>query len=132
VLISQFGIIGLIVTSTVVSLPSFFISLRFIKKKFDVSVDWISSAKITFSSVAAGILTYVAISQLPFSSLVQLIIGIIVFVVAFLLFAVVTRTINRSDLGNVREIGNAMGPLRKPLIIILNLIEKLMAVAQRE
>ena len=59
VLVSQFGIIGLIVTTTIVGLPSLFLSLRFIKKNFGVSMDWVSSAKITFSSAAAGILTYV-------------------------------------------------------------------------
>jgi O-antigen/teichoic acid export membrane protein len=132
VLISQFGIIGLIVTTIIVSLPSFFLSLRFIKRKFGVSIDWVSSAKITFSSVVAGVLTYMAVSQLPFSSPVQLVIGVVVFVVAFLLLAIVTRTVSKADLGNVREIGNAMGPLRKPLTIVLNLIEKLMNAVQNE
>ena len=66
VLISQFGVIGLIVTTLTVSLPSLFISLRFIKKHFGVSVDWVSSAKILFSSAVAAILTYALISQLRF------------------------------------------------------------------
>ena len=132
VLVYQFGIVGLIVTTSVVGLPSFFLSLRFIKKNFDVSVDWISSAKIMLSSVAAGVLTYVVISQLPYSSLIQLIIGVFVFVVAFIFLAVVIGTLNKSDLVNVREISNAMGPLRKPLVVVLNLIEKLMNIASRE
>ncbi len=54
ILINQFGVIGLIVTSLTVSLPSLFISLRFIKTRFGVSIDWISSAKILFSSAIAG------------------------------------------------------------------------------
>ncbi len=132
VLISQFGIIGLIVTTIIVGLPSFFLSLRFIKRMFGVSIDWVSSAKITFSSVVAGIMTYVAVSLLQFSSPVQLVIGVVIFVVAFLLLAIVTRTVIKADLGNVREIGNAMGPLRKPLTLVLNLIEKLMDTVQNE
>jgi len=128
VMISQFGIIGLIVTSIVVGLPSLFLGLRFIKKNFGVSVDWISSAKIVFSSGAAAVLTYVIISQLPFSSLIQLIVGIIIFVIAVILLAVITRTINKADLVNIRQIVNALGPLRKPLAIVLNLIEKLMGI----
>lgn len=132
VLVSQFGIIGLIVTTIIVGLPSFLLSLRFIKKNFGVSLDWVSSAKIVFSSAAAGVLTYVAISQLPFSSPIQLVIGVIIFVIAFLLLAVITRTINKADLGNVREIGNALGPLRKPLSVVLNLIEKLMNIVHSE
>ena len=132
VLVSQFGIIGLIVTTTIVGLPGFFLSLRFIKKNFGVSLDWVSSAKIAFSSAAAGILTYFAISQLPFSSPIQLVIGVIVFMIAFLLLAVITQTLSKADLGNIHEIANSMGPLRKPLTIILNLIEKLMNIVYSE
>ncbi len=68
ILVSQFGIIGLIVTTTIVGIPSFILSLRFVKKKFDLSLDWGSSAKITLSSAAAGIITFFAVSVLPFSS----------------------------------------------------------------
>ena len=130
-LISQFGIIGLIVASTIFSLPSFFLSLRFIKRNFGVSLDWISSIKIALSSGAAGLLTFFVLSLLPFSNPVKLVVGIIVFVVAFLIFAVVTRTLKNADLVNIREIANAMGPLRKPLFMVINFIEKLMNFAKR-
>jgi hypothetical protein len=131
VLISQFGIIGLIVTSLVVGLPSLFLSLRFIKTHFGVSVDWISSAKIVFSSGTAAVLTYVIISQLHFSSLIQLFAGVIIFVIAVILLAVITRTINKTDIVNIRQIVNALGPLRKPLAFVLNLIEKLIGIFQK-
>jgi hypothetical protein len=132
VLVSQFGIIGLIVTTTIVGLPSLFLSLRFIKKKFDVGLDWGSSAKIVFSSGLTGLITYFAVSLMPFSSPVQLVLGIVVFVIAFLLLAVVTKTVKKTDLENISGIANAMGPLRKPLAIIITLIGKLMNVLQRE
>jgi O-antigen/teichoic acid export membrane protein len=132
VLVSQFGIIGLIITTTVVSLPGLFLSLHFIKKKFDVSLDWVSSAKIAFSSGLTGLITYFAVSLMPFSSPVQLVLGIVVFVIAFLLLAVVTKTVKKADLENISGIANAMGPLRKPLAIIITLIGKLMNVLQRE
>jgi O-antigen/teichoic acid export membrane protein len=130
VLISQFGVIGLIVTSLTVGLPSLFISLRFIKKRFGVSVEWVSSAKILFSSAVAAIITYVLISQLSFSSPIQLAVGVVVFVLILLLAALLTRTVNRADVSNLREIINALGPLRKPLNALLNLIEKLMIILQ--
>ncbi|MGD0407202.1 MAG: polysaccharide biosynthesis C-terminal domain-containing protein, partial [Candidatus Bathyarchaeia archaeon] len=128
VLISQFGVIGLIVTSLTVSLPSLFIGLRFIKKRFGVSVDWVSSAKILFSSAIAAVLTYVLISQLAFSSPIQLVIGVIAFMVVFIFAALVTRTVNKAEVSNLREIVNELGPLRKPLRFLLNLIEKLMTI----
>jgi O-antigen/teichoic acid export membrane protein len=126
VLVSQFGIIGLIVTTLFVGLPSLFLSLRFIKKNFGVSIDWGSSAKIVFSSVLAGLLTYVSISLLPVSSYIQLVLGAIIFVIVFLVIAVLTKTIVKGDLGNVREIANSLGPLKKLLLLLLNIIEKLM------
>ena len=128
VLISQFGIVGLIVTSLIVGLPSLFLSLHFIKKNFGVSIDWKASAKIMFSSSVAAILTYFAITQLPFDSLIRLVIGVIIFVITALLLVVITRTINKSDIENIRQIVNALGPLRKPLVFVLNIIEKLMVI----
>jgi O-antigen/teichoic acid export membrane protein len=128
VLISQFGVIGLIVTSLTVGLPSILISLHFIKKHFEVSVDWVSSAKILFSSGVAAILTYVLISQLAFSSPIQLAVGVIVFILVFLFAALLTRTVNRADISSLREIIISLGPLRKPLNALLNLVEKLMKI----
>jgi O-antigen/teichoic acid export membrane protein len=130
VLISQFGVLGLIVTSLTVGLPSFFISLRFIKKHFGVSVDWGSSAKILLSSAITGILTYVLISPLTFSNPIQLAIGVLVFVLIFLITAVLTRTIRRTDLNNMRGIIVGLGPLSKPLNGLVNLIDWLIRTTQ--
>jgi hypothetical protein len=54
--------------------------------------------------------------------------GVIIFVIAVLLLAVITRTINKADLVNIRQIVNALGPLRKPLSFVLSIIEKLMDI----
>ncbi len=126
ILTSQFGIIGLIVTTIIVGVPSLLWSIVFIKKRYGVSLDWVASAKILLSSGIAGVLTYIVVSWVPFSSPIQLIIGVVAFVFIFLFAIIVTRTINRNDIANVREILGGLGPLRKPLTIILNLIEKLM------
>lgn len=126
ILISQFGIIGLIVTSIVVTAPSLLLGLRFIKQHYDVSVDWAASAKILLSSGVTGILTYLLVTWLPFSSPIQLVIGVVVFTVVFLLIAVVTRTIDRTDLASIRQIAGGLGPLQKPLFAILSLLEKFM------
>ncbi len=125
VLIGLFGIIGLIVTTIVVFLPGTLLGLRFIKKKYGVSIDYVSSAKIALSSALAGVLTYFTLSQLPFSAPIELLIGVVLFVVAFVLLAVVTKTIDKTDLSNVKQITYALGPLRKPIGWVLSIIEKL-------
>jgi O-antigen/teichoic acid export membrane protein len=126
VLISQFGIVGLIVTSTVVGVPGLIWSLFFIKKRYGVTIDWISSGKILLSSAITGIVTYLVVSWLPFSSPIRLVIGVTVFAAVLLLTIIFTRTINRADLVNIRQIVGGLGPLRKPLNAVLSLIEKFM------
>jgi O-antigen/teichoic acid export membrane protein len=132
ILISTFGVIGLIVTSLIVNLPGLFISLRFIKKRFGVSVDWISSGKILFSSALAAFLTYILISELAFSNLIKLGIGFVTFVIILLATTVITRTVNVMDMNNLREISNGLGLLRKPLNLLINFLEKLIKSIQRQ
>lgn len=131
ILISSFGVIGLIITSLTVSLPGLFISLRFIKKRFGVSVDWVSSGKILFSSAFAAILTYILISELTFSNPIKLAIGIAAFVIILLPTALMTRTVKAGDINNLREISNGLGFLHKPFNLLVSFLEKLMKIIQR-
>jgi O-antigen/teichoic acid export membrane protein len=126
VLISQFGIVGLIITSTIVGVPSLLWALFYIKKRYGVSIDWVSSAKILLSSTITGVATYLVVSLLPFSNPIRLILGVIVFVIVFLVAIIGTKTINRTDLVTIRQIVGGLGPLRKPIDAILSLIEKFM------
>ena len=122
---SQLGIVGLIVASSIVAVPAMLIYLRFAKRKFGVTVDWASSAKIVFSSAAAGLLTFLSVSVMPFSYPIQLLLGVVIFVLSFVAIAILTKTITAADIANVREIVRALGPLRKPLNLIINLLEKI-------
>jgi O-antigen/teichoic acid export membrane protein len=124
ILVSQFGIIGLIVTTTVVALPGVVWSLLFIKKQYGVSMDWGSSAKILLSTTITGIITYLVVSWLPFSSPIRLAIGVFLFVGLFLTTTILMRTLTPSDYVNLRQIVSGLGPLRKPLYIVLRLMEK--------
>jgi hypothetical protein len=131
-LVSQFGIVGLIITTTVVGIPALAWSLFFIKKRYGLTIDWIASAKILLSSVITGVSTYLIVSLLPFSDLIRLLTGVVVFIVILLLAIVLTRALNRADLANIRQIISGLGPLRKPINLILNLIEKFMPKSSKE
>ena len=126
VLISQFGIIGLIITTLVASIPSLVISLYWLKRRYGVTVDWVSSAKILLSSAIAAVLTYVLIAQLSFSSWIRLVIGVAIFLPAFITATLLTRTVNTADMDNLRGMLSALGPLRRLFNRLLNLIEKIM------
>ena len=124
VLIPRFGIIGLISTSLVAGLPSLIVALSWIRTNYKVSMNVISSAKILLSSLIAAIATTLILSQLSFNSWMKLIIGIAVFLPTFLLSILLTRTIDGSDISNLREMTSGLGPLSKMLDLFLNIFEE--------
>jgi O-antigen/teichoic acid export membrane protein len=127
ILISNYGVLGLIVTTLSASIPGTIVALVFIKQRYNVTVHWKSSAKILLSSAVAAAVTYMLLTQLTaFSSLIRLIIGVAVFTPTYIIAAIVTKTFDTTDINNLREMLTALGPLRPIFNIILNLIEKLM------
>src|SRR3989304_4006632 len=125
-LISQFGILGLIITTLTAGPPSLIIALRWLKKQYDVTVDWTSSAKILLSGATASAITYALITQLAFSNLTALIVGAIVFLLTFITAIGLTRAVTKSDIDNIRNTTTVLGPLARIANLILSIIEKLM------
>ena len=131
IMIMSFGVLGLISATLVAGLPSLFISLRWIKKHYGVTVDWSSSTKIILSSATTAALTYLLINQLSYTSWIRLILGAVFFVLTFLIIAVMTRTINKTDINYLREMLSTIGPLRGLINRMLNIIEKLMTLLKK-
>ena len=130
-LIMNFGVIGLLVTSLTYSIPSLIIGLLFIKKNYGVSVDWGSSAKIILSSEIAAALTYTLIAQLSFASWIRLLIGVVIFLVVFVVAVLLTRTVDKLDIDNFRDMTSSLGLVGKLVNILLTLMEKLMTALKR-
>ncbi|MDD1751508.1 MAG: oligosaccharide flippase family protein [Methanotrichaceae archaeon] len=128
ILIPLFGVIGSIVGSLTVGFPSLFIALYWIRKHYNLTVDWSSSAKITLSSGVTGALTYLIVSQLNFASWLRLIIGVIIFVLILIPAMLFTRAITKPDLANLRVMIAALGPLRKIIGKVFDVVEKIMTV----
>ncbi len=126
ILILRIGILGLIVASIVSAIPSTVIGLYWIKKHYELTVDWRSSAKILLSSGIAAGSTYLLISELAFSNWIKLIIGIIFFAVVYVAAALLTQTIDKYDIENLRGMTSEIGIIGKIFNRILNLLEKLM------
>jgi O-antigen/teichoic acid export membrane protein len=127
VLVLQFGVIGLIVTSLIEGVPSLVISLYWIRKHYGVTVNWLSSAKIILSSAVSSVLTYVVLSVVSFSSWIELLIGVLIFVLCLVPSLLLTRSITRTDIDNVRLIVNGLGVIGRLISRFLGLIEKIMA-----
>jgi hypothetical protein len=96
------------------------------KKNYGLTVDWRSSAKILLSSAIAAVLTYLLNSELGFSSWRLLIIGVIFFTFVFVAATLLTQTINKYDIENLRGMVGDLGIIGKIFNHILNFIERLM------
>jgi len=125
-LIMQFGVIGLIATLLTTGLPSLFISIYWIKKHYELTVDWRSSGKIILASTIPAVLTYFIVSQLVLPSWIRLLFGVLVFAIILFPSMLFTRAITRADIKNLRQIIGGLGLLGTLIDIVLCFIEKLM------
>ena len=56
----------------------------------------------------------------------QLIVGVIVFVFVFLVAAIFTKTIKRSDIENLKDMTMSLGPLHKMIVFFMSVVERMM------
>lgn len=125
-LIMQFGVVGLIATTLTCGWPSLLLMLRWIKRHYDITVDWNSSARILFSSILTAGITYLVVSQLTFASWIRLVIGVIVFAFIIVASLLLSRAVIPSDINNLRSMSGEIGVIGKIIHKVLNLIEKIM------
>ena len=128
VLISQFGVVGLILTTTTAGLPTLVISRVLIWRYYNLTVSWVFSGKILFSSAVPAVLTYLVVSYTNFANWLQLIIGVCVFLPIFLVLVLFTKTVERSDVDNLRNMTASLGPLHKIFAFLMNIVEQIMDV----
>jgi peptidoglycan biosynthesis protein MviN/MurJ (putative lipid II flippase) len=128
-LIPEFKILGLIFANTVSGLPKMIIGLRWLKKHYQVSIDWKASAKIFFASGVAFVVTYLLLVQLkPVSYWIQLIAGAAVFLGVYMVTTPLIRAVNKNDVKTLREMLSGLGPFSPIFNIPLLIIEKLVDI----
>jgi O-antigen/teichoic acid export membrane protein len=115
ILARQFGVIGIIITTLTAGLPSLIVALHWVKKNYKLSIDWSSSFKVLLTSALAGAVAYILQRQLNFISVINLTIGLVAFLVVFLPGILITRTISKSDIDNLRAIMTSLGPVSRLL-----------------
>lgn len=128
--ISRYGVLGLLITIIFDGVPSTIIGLVFIKRRYNTTVDWVSSGKIIFSSALAGLPAYFVI-KLPLPSVIQLIIGAAIFLSLFMILIVLTKAIDKFDIVNLREMTRGLGAIGEIVSVFLILIEKLQSIGSR-
>jgi chromate transport protein ChrA len=124
----MYGVVGLIIATLTSGIPTLFLALYWLKKHYDLTVDWLSSAKILIASSVTAAITYFAVSQIAFSSWIKLLVGVVIFVLVFIPAVLFSRAITRPDLYNLGGMASGLGSLGRIVTRILNLIEKLMSL----
>ena len=125
VLIPTFGILGLLATNIISGVPSIIIALWWIKKNYNATIDWVSSAKILVAATLAAVVTYVVVSHLTLNNWITLIIGGFLFLATYLTVSPLIGAINKADIQNFKEMLMGFGPLASLFALPLLFLEKL-------
>ncbi len=130
-LIMNYGVLGLITITLVASLPSLLLALGFIKKSYGFTVDWGSSARILISALLSAAVTYFAISMFYFAAFVELLLGVCIFAAVLVPSMLLTGSINRSDIANLRLMAAGVGALGGLINKLLDWVERAMGLFGR-
>jgi O-antigen/teichoic acid export membrane protein len=123
-LIPQFGIPGVIFAGIAAGLPSLFVSLYWIWKRYGTKAEFRSSRKIFLASSIAAIVTYLFQSVFAAVAWIMLTIGVILFLAIYLIAAPLIGAINQTDINNLRAMFSGLGIISKLIEIPLTLVEK--------
>ena len=128
ILIMQFGVLGLIVTSLVTGIVTTIVPVVWVRKNYGLTVDLGSSVRIVFSSSIAAIVTYLFVSELGFSSIIRLVVGVVLFACVLVSATLLTKTITKSDVENLKAMSSGLGIVGRIFSRLLNIYQKLMQI----
>ena len=120
------GIIGMIIGLAAAALPSTFIGLYQIWKRYGAKADFGASARILLASSLATGAVYLFLYSFSAASLVLLVLGSIIFVAVYLISVPLVGAINQSDVFNLRTMLSGLGIISRLLEIPLKIIERLL------
>jgi len=123
-LIPIFGITGLIIAGIVSGIPSMIWGLYWIWKHYKARADFQSSAKILAASTVAAILAYLPATYLQTANWIRLIVGLAVFLTAYVAAAPLIGAVYSADINNLRIMFSGMGIVSKIVNLVLRAAEK--------
>jgi O-antigen/teichoic acid export membrane protein len=130
ILIGMFQIIGLIVASLIVGLPSMFWCLYWVWKHYGAKADFQSSAKILAASAIAAAVTCLPTVFLNTANWIKLVIGLVIFLAVYVLGAPIIGAVSLTDINNFRTMFSGMGVISKIINFPLKAAEKVAQTMQ--
>jgi O-antigen/teichoic acid export membrane protein len=132
ILIPSHGIVGGIIGSTLSGIPSMIWGLYWIWNRYKVKTDYKSSVRISIASIAAAAISFIFLQLFASSDWLNLLIGIGVFLVAYLVSAPLVGAINQADVNNLRTMFSGLGPVSKIIDIPLKFIEQPLKIRHKQ
>ncbi|MGD2066544.1 MAG: oligosaccharide flippase family protein, partial [Candidatus Bathyarchaeota archaeon] len=123
-LIPNLGITGIIIGNLIASIPSTLLGLGWIFKKYRVSADLRSTAKVFASTAIVTGITYISLSFFNTAEWMRLMVGGIVFLVSYLIVAPFMGAIVKEDIHNLRALFSGMGFIVKIINLPFIIAEK--------
>jgi O-antigen/teichoic acid export membrane protein len=123
ILIPRYGILGVIVGNMVSGIPSMLLGLYWVWKHYEAKAEFRSSAKIFTASALAAAASYPT-TLLHASSLMQLVLGLAVFLVIYVFGAPLIGAVSQPDIDTLRNMFSGLGIVSKIINIPLKAAEK--------
>lgn len=124
-LIPSVGMMGVIAGPILASIPSIFLGFHWIRKKYEVTADWASSAKILAASTTAAAAAYLCMNFFNKMAFLGLTVGGAIFLSAFVILAPTTGALTRSDIHSLRAMLSGLGIVSRIANPPLDALEKL-------
>jgi O-antigen/teichoic acid export membrane protein len=121
-----FGLPGIIVAGILAGVPSLFIGLYLISKRYGATVDLRSSAKIFIASLIATGITYAFLNEFLSANLVRFLVGVLLFLAVYIVAIPLLGAINQDDIKNLGGITSEMGIASRVFNIPLKIMEKIL------
>jgi O-antigen/teichoic acid export membrane protein len=123
ILIPRYGVLGVIIGNMISGIPSMLWGLYWVRKHYEAKAEFRSSAKIFTASVLATVASYPT-TLLHTASWVQLVLGLTVFLVIYVLGVPLIGAVGQSDIDTLRNIFSGLGIVSKIINIPLGAAER--------
>lgn len=129
--IQLYGVIGLIMSLFIYNFCSLLYLLLTAIRKINVDMDASSSAKIYLASIISALLLFAFLQYSQFSSLLNLILGSIIFCVAYLTLLPLIGIISFTDIEIFRQVSGKIRSLRVILKLLLQYETKILKLMRK-
>lgn len=124
-LISSYGVLGLLIVQLTAPNIGFFYSFFWIRRNWKITIQWKTTAKLYAITAMTMISAYVLTTSLTMNPLFEFILGGGVIAVLYITLLPITRTIDSFDIKEIRKVIGIIKPIQQLAEPFLTIMEKI-------